>query len=170
VVEIILTGTGRGNEGEEIMKKSMAVFIALAVLAAGGAAWAATTTVPVTATVVGTCKVTATGSVAFGNLDATLDTLVNGIVTQPKFWCTKGASYTIIDDNGKNESGTTFQMKHATDITELIPYTFTYAITGGTGIGPASPVTMDIVSTVPPGYSGALAGEYSDTVTLTISP
>ena len=37
---MIKPGIGREYEEEEIMKKSMTVFIALAVLAAGGAAWA----------------------------------------------------------------------------------------------------------------------------------
>ena len=160
---------GEEKEKSLLLRKSMAVFIALAGIVVGGMAWADSTTVGVSASVVGTCKFNNAGTIAFGSLDPSLDTLVNGTVTQPTFWCTRGASYSIADDIGLHESGTTFRMVHATDAAEFIPYTFTYTATG-TGTGPANPLTMNIVATVPAGYSGALAGDYADTVTLTITP
>jgi hypothetical protein len=43
MVDMIKPGIGREYEEEEIMKKCLTVMIALAVLAAGGAAWAADT-------------------------------------------------------------------------------------------------------------------------------
>jgi spore coat protein U-like protein len=155
---------------EEVMRKSMAVFIALAVLAAGGAAWAVDfTTVAVSANVVGTCKFNNTGSISF-TLDPGVGGDVNGTIAQPAFWCTKNASYTISDDNGLHEDGSTFRMQHVTNPAEFIPYSFTYTPTGN-GNGPGSSITMDIVSTVTAAnYLSAAAGDYTDTVRLDINP
>lgn len=139
------------------------------VLAMGTVALAGdTATVNVSATVVGTCKFITGGSVSF-TLDPSTGGDVNGTVVQPTFWCTKGTSYTISDDNGLHESGTTHRMKHSIQ-EEYIPYTFTYTATG-TGMGPSSPMTMNISSKVyASDYLNASAGDYSDTVTLTITP
>ncbi len=124
--------------------------------------------VSVSATVVGTCKFLTGGSISF-ILDPSVGGNVNGTVTQPTFWCTKGASYTITDDDGLYESGTTHRMKHATE-DEYIPYSFSYTATGS-GNGRGNPITMNISSTVLGGdYLNASAGSYSDTVTLTITP
>jgi spore coat protein U-like protein len=160
----------REKTKEEIMRKSMAVFIALAVLAAGGAAWAATTTVAVSANVVGTCQVTNTNGaplVAFGQLDQVGAPLVDGAVTQPTFWCTKNTTYTIGDDLGANDSAGVYRMTNGTD---FIAYTFTY--TGSApGTGRTTPITMDISASIPAGtYSDVSAGSYADSVLLTISP
>jgi spore coat protein U-like protein len=170
VVEIILTGTGRGNEGEEIMKKRLAVFIALSVLAAGGAAWAADfTTVAVSANVVGTCKFNNTGSISF-TLDPADGSDVSGVIVQPTFWCTRNAAYTITDDLGEHELGTVFRMQHTTNPAEFIPYSFTYTA-AGIGNGPTNLLTMNIASTVlGTSYTSAAAGDYTDTVRLDINP
>lgn len=140
------------------------------VLGLMGMAMAAdSTTVGVTANVVGTCKFNSGGTMAFGDLDPSTPIDKNAIVTQPIFWCTKGASYSISDDNGSYESGTTFRAKHAS-LLEYIPYTFTYTATG-TGNGPNSPITMNIAGTIQgTDYVNASAGNYADTVTLTITP
>jgi spore coat protein U-like protein len=152
------------------MKKVLMAVIAVALVAMAGAAMAAdTTTVTVSATVVGTCKFTAGGSIPFGNLDPSVGTDQTPTVTQPTFWCTKGASYTITDDDGVHESGTTHRMMHDS-LPEYIPYSFTYLATG-TGAGPASIISMNIASTVlGADYANASAGSYTDTVTLTINP
>lgn len=151
------------------MRKSMVVFIALALLALGGAAWADTTTVAVSATVTPVCKFTATGSISFA-LDPSVGGNVSGTIVQPTFWCTKSVNYSIADDVGQHESGAVFRMQHATILTEFIPYSFTYTATG-TGAGSSSSVTMDIASTVVgAAYASAASGSYSDTVTLTITP
>ncbi|MGD9000156.1 MAG: spore coat protein U domain-containing protein, partial [Granulosicoccaceae bacterium] len=116
-----------------------------------------------------TCKFNSGGSVDFGSLDPSVGTDVSGTVTQPEFWCTNGASYSITDDNGVNNTGPTYRMKHAS-LAEYIPYTFSYT-SSGTGSGPTSPVSMDIAADVlGSDYTGASAGSYSDTVTLTITP
>lgn len=132
-------------------------------------ALADTAIVTVSATVVGTCKFNSGGSVGF-TLDPSVGGLVNGAITQPKFWCTKGTAYTLTDDNGKYESGTVHRMTDDATGTEFIPYTFTYTTTGN-GTGPGLPITLDIVSQVAANdYLNKPAGTYADTVTLTITP
>jgi len=153
------------------MKKRLVLTVVLGlVLGLAGVVRAGdTATVAVSANVVGTCKFLTGGSVAFGDLDPSAGTDVNGTVVQPTFWCTKGSTYTITDDNGLNESGTTHQMKHAT-LADTIPYTFMYTA-GGTGSGRNSTVTMNIASSVVGAdYINVSAGGYADTVTLTIAP
>ena len=150
------------------MKKLMVLAVAVMIIAMAGVAMAATVTVDIAATVVGVCKFNSGGTVAF-TLDPSVGGDVNGTVGQPAFWCTKGAAYTISDDDGANESGFIQRMKHAS-LAEYIEYSFTYTA-AGTGTGPTSPLTMDIASTVVAAqYTGASAGSYTDTVTLTIAP
>lgn len=151
------------------MVKRILLIVAIAMIALSGVASASdTATVTVSATVVGTCKFLTDGSVSF-SLDPSVGGNVSGTVTQPTFWCTKGTSYTITDDDGLNESGTTHQMKHAS-LNEYIPYSFSYTSTG-TGSGRTTTLTMNIASSVNEAdYQNASAGSYSDTVTLTINP
>ncbi len=152
------------------MKKLVGLVMVIGlVLGLGSTAMADTTTVNVTANVVGTCRFLTSGTMAFGGLDPSVGNNVNAAVTQPTFWCTRGASYTISDDNGMYETGTTHRVKHAS-INEYIPYTFNYTA-AGSGNGPGNPLTMDISGTIiGADYIGASAGDYSDTVTLTIIP
>jgi spore coat protein U-like protein len=153
---------------EEVMKKSMVVFITLAVLATGGAALAATTTVVVSATVVGTCQFNNAGTIAFGTLNQVGAPLVTGTVTQPAFWCTNNAGWTMTDDSGVNKL--VLGVPRMTNGTDFIPYTFTYTASGS-GAGKTTPTTMNIAATIPAGsYSDVSAGSYADTVTLTIIP
>jgi spore coat protein U-like protein len=151
------------------MVKRIILIVAIAMIAFSGVALAGdTATVNVSANVVGTCKFNSGGTVTF-SLDPSVGGTVNGTITQPQFWCTKNASYTITDDNGANESGTTHRMVGPAP-TDLIEYTFTYTTTGSGG-GKTSPIIMDIASTVVEAqYTNAAAGDYTDTVTLTITP
>lgn len=127
-----------------------------------------TATVGVSATVTGTCKFTSGGAVSF-TLDPSVGGPVTGSITQPTFWCTKGTSYTLTDNNGLYVSAGAQRMKHGS-AAEYIPYTFTYT-SSGNGTGPATPITMDIASQVAAtDYLNASAGSYADTVTLTITP
>lgn len=158
------------------MKKTLipiALVFALGAVALSGTAMAIdTATVTVSANVVGTCKFSSpTGVVAFGDL--TPSTSPSDVIVtpaEPQFWCTKGASYTIGDNKGSHSNGLTFRMQHSTSSSEFIPYTFTYIGTGS-GNGPANPISVGITATVRgTDYSGAFAGNYADTVTLTINP
>lgn len=153
------------------MKKLLGLMMVLGlVLGFTGAAMAAdSTTVTVSATVSGTCKFLSGDTMAFGSLDPSSGANVNATAS-PTFWCTKGTSYTITDNDGLHKSGTTHQMQHATTPTEFIPYSFNYTSTG-TGTGRTSPITLIINGTVNfVDYQNAAAGNYSDTVTLSITP
>ncbi|HEX9850535.1 spore coat protein U domain-containing protein [Candidatus Deferrimicrobium sp.] len=149
------------------MRKSMAVFIALAVLAAGGAAWAATTTVAVSASVVGTCQFNNTGSIPFGTLNQVTAPQVTPIVNQPTFWCTKNSAYTITHDAGLNPVMTGATVGN----TDTIPYNFDIGTSSGNGAGKSAPITMTIAASIDAGtYSDVSADTYGHTVTLTINP
>lgn len=129
---------------------------------------AGTTTVAVSTNVLGKCAFLTAGTVSF-TLDPSAGGTVNGAVTQPTFWCTKGQSYTITDDNGINKTGTTHRMRRGTT-TEYIRYTFNYTGTG-TGTGRSTAISMNITASVAEAaYINATSGTYSDTVTLTINP
>lgn len=151
------------------MKRNLVTVMVLGLLAIAGTIWAAdTAVVNVNAEVVGTCQFLTDGTITF-TLDPSVGGDIGGTVTPPSFWCTKNARYTITDDNGINESGTTYQMKHAT-LNEFIPYSFTYTDTGD-GEGKGTTLNLDIDSTVfEADYVNASSGIYSDTVTLTINP
>lgn len=150
------------------MKKLFAVFMVIGFMAMAGSAPAAGgTSVTVSATVTGTCEFASTGSVAF-TLNPSTGGEVKGTVTQPLFWCTRDTGYTISDDNGMNRDGTTYRMKGPGD--QYIPYSFTYTASGS-GLGKGTNITMDIASSVvEAAYINAAAGNYEDTVTLSITP
>jgi spore coat protein U-like protein len=149
-----------------------AVAIAL-VLTMGGMGFAAdTNTLSVSANVVGTCKFNvATSTLPFGALDPTsaADATASGSVT---FWCTNGASFTVSDDDGLYETGVNAnRMRHATDVTQFIPYGLTLSPTTGTGTGPSTPITLTIDGLISnANYVNAMAGDYADTVVITVSP
>ena len=154
------------------MVKRIILIVAIAMIAFSGVALADdTATVTVSANVVGTCKFASGDTVVFGTLDPSVGTNVNGTIAQPTtFWCTKGTTYTITDDDGLSEDGTTHRVKHAS-LAEYIPYSFAYTGTGtGAGAGPTNRITMDIISAVQgTDYINASAGSYADTVILTIT-
>lgn len=159
-----------------IMKSKLSLAV-IALCAAGvigsTAALGGTATVAVSAAVVGSCKFTLTnGVVAFGDLDPASTSDATGTVTQPVFWCTKSATWNITDNDGMNDVVSGIQrMEHTSaTLTEYIPYSFTYTVTGA-GTGKTTPINMDIVSTVLyADFVNASEGDYADTVTLTINP
>lgn len=154
------------------MKKLMVLVVAVMVflLTAGTAMAADTQTVAVTASVTGVCQFLTGGSMSF-TLDPSAGGAVGGTVTQPTFWCTRGTAYTITDDDGLYEIGANAnRLRHGVTITEFMPYTLTYTA-AGTGAGRNSAITMDIAGQVAAvDYLDALAGNYGDTVTLTVNP
>ena len=155
------------------MKKFLGLAMGLGLVLLTGVAFAAdTNTVTVTANVVGTCRFnSATSTLAFGSLDPGAGGDVSAS-TSTTFWCTKNASYSITDDDGLHESGPNVnRMEHTTTAGEFIPYTFSYSPATGTGSGPTSPITLDISGTVTfANYENAAAGDYADTVVLSITP
>ena len=152
----------------------MTVFIALAVLAAGGAAWAAdTNTLTVSASVTGTCKFQApkTSTLDFGALDPSVgvDTTVSATT---QFWCTKGVTTSpFAYGQGLYFAGGKNNMRDAVS-GDVIPYTIdSLTPDGNANAGPGSPRTLTIAGTVlATDYTSKAAGTYSDTVLLTINP
>ena len=86
------------DEGGFVMKKILiAAAVIMMVSALGGIALAAgTTTVNVSANIVGTCQFSTTPTLAFGALDQTSGAPATATGTL-SFWCTKGAAYTLSD-------------------------------------------------------------------------
>src|SRR3989304_5529941 len=154
------------------MKKLLGMVMVLGlVLGLGRAAMAAdSNTVTVTANVVGTCKFnSATSTLAFGGLDPSSGSDVNAS-TSTTFWCTKNATYSVTDDDGLYETGANAnRMRHATTLTEYVPYSFSYNPTTGSGLGRTSRITLTIDGTVTfANYQNAAAGDYADTVVVSI--
>lgn len=128
-------------------------------------------TIAVSANVVGTCQwTTAAGVLAFGAL-TTGDQNNIAAGTQPVFWCTNGATWTITDDTGVNEAVADVDPPRLFDgAANYIDYSFSYTTTN-TGGGPGAPVTMDFSGTVlEVDYAAQPVAAYTDTVTLTIAP
>ncbi len=155
------------------MKKILIVFITLALVAMAGVATAAdTTNLTVSAAVLGTCKfATAASSLNFGNLDPAVGTDANASDNLTQFWCTKGVAADVISaDNGSNWSGTSRQMKDVAS-PDMIPYSLVLTPDANPNTGPASPRTLTISGTVlGADYITKSAGNYVDTVVLTINP
>jgi spore coat protein U-like protein len=152
------------------------LYTCAAVLAYGslsGAAMALDThTLTVSASVSGVCKFSSSSStLSFGALDPSSNSnaTASGSTT---FWCTKGTAYSVADDDGLHETAVNAnRMQHSTDTTEYIPYTLTYTPTSGTGAGPTAAATLSFAGAIQYNdYKGALAGSYSDTVTVTVTP
>ncbi len=148
---------------------SLAVAMALTLLAVGTGIAAGLNTLTVSANVVGTCKFnSATSTLAFGALDpsSVADATATGSTT---FWCTKGAIYTLSNDGGLNNSGGP-RMKHAA-LAEFIPYALTLTPSAATGSGPSIPITLTIDGLISNAdYVNASAGDYADTVVISVIP
>lgn len=152
------------------MKKLVVVVIVIALFAAVESSVAATNTLSVSASVSGTCRFnSATSTLAFGALDPSLSTDATA-TSSTTFWCTKDTTYSITNDGGlHNSSGP--RMQHATIPAEFIPYTLTLSPLTGSGSGKATPVTLNISGTiVNANYINAAAGNYADTVVITVTP
>ena len=152
------------------MKKSLVLTLAVGlVMVLGGVAMAAdSNTLTVSANVVGTCKFSsATSTLAFGALDPSVGTDVTK-TPQIQFWCTKGITETVSAGNGLNFASGKRQMIGPNS--DVIPYTLSLA-TAGTSGGPGSPKTLTITGGVlGTDYTSKSAGDYADTVALTITP
>jgi spore coat protein U-like protein len=156
------------------MKKTGTILLLGAILALFGTAAFATdqATISVTATVVGTCKFNgapASYTMDFLNLDPSVGTNASATVTA-SYWCTAGVTpITLTLGNGLHWSGTTQQMASGGNV---IPYSLAIATpSSAVGLGPASPITAVVTGTVQgANYVNAVAGTYTDTVTLTVTP
>lgn len=148
------------------MKKKLVVLAAVAMFLMTGSAMAANTaTVGVSANVVGSCTIGG-GNIPFGNLNAAGAGTMNAVVTQPQVNCSNGLAYTVTDDDGQNE--VVANANRMASGANFIQYSFTYTA-AGTGTGALA--NMDIAASIAEAdYLGKPVGNYSDTVTLTVTP
>lgn len=156
---------------KKISRFSLASALIATGLLAGAPAFAAdTANISVSATVTGACKFNSGGSLSF-TLDPTSGAdAAPTAKTDPKFWCTNGASYTVSDNSGLHASSGVRRMRHASDTTKFIPYALSYTTTG-TGSGKNTEITLALTSSIANAdFVDAPAGSYTDTVQLSITP
>jgi spore coat protein U-like protein len=86
------------------------------------------------------------------------------------YWCSTGTTHTIMADNGQYFTGGTRHMQLAGG-SQTIPYTLAYTPESSTGNGPSPEAKVDVtVGLAANALSSVPAGEYQDTVTVTITP
>ncbi|WP_297572763.1 spore coat protein U domain-containing protein [uncultured Deefgea sp.] len=150
-------------------KLTQSFAIALALLSSSG--FAATKNIDIKANIVGTC--------AFVNADAiTLDfgSLTEGTAPSPQeakaqFWCTKGTTVNLTANEGANAVSSQMNLKSTTGDTELIPYALTLSKASEIGAGKSNPIELTVNATMEATAADSKpAGDYSDTVTLTLLP
>jgi len=153
------------------MRKIIAIGLTVAMLAMAGTAMASgSNTLTVQANVSGTCKfVSAASTLGFGALDPSDGSDVPGSTTT-NYWCTKGVpTATVTANNGAHYSGTQRQM--AGPAGEMIPYSLDLTLDINPNLGPGTPRSLTISGEVlGTDYISKMAGDYSDTVTLNITP
>jgi spore coat protein U-like protein len=84
------------------------------------------------------------------------------------FWVT----WSLAADNGLNPAGTVRRMRNDTIATELMPYTLGFSTTGATWLllWAGRQATINITGTITPAnFRSVAAGDYSDTVKLTLN-
>jgi spore coat protein U-like protein len=146
------------------MKKILAIVAASALTAMAGTAMAGTANLNVTAVVDDICIVGG-GNLDFGTLDPTTAPLVNANLTV-QARCTNGLAYNVTTDYGANAAG---NQAYLTNGTSDIPYSVTVTPTSGTGTGADQDVA--IAGSIAAGaYATATAGNYTDTMVLTVAP
>jgi spore coat protein U-like protein len=155
------------------MRKLLSLAIVFGLVLVAAVSFAAdTNTLTVTASVAGTCKFVApkTSTLDFGSLDPSVGTNANASTTT-QFWCTKGVTTDAVNaGNGSHWAGGTRNMLDTVS-TDLIPYTLTLTKDGNPNAGPTSPRTLTIAGQVlGTDYTGKSAGNYSDTVIISINP
>lgn len=120
------------------------------------------------------CKLNSNSStVSFGTLDPgnPVDITANASIG---FVCRGSApiaTFIVTDDDGLHETGPDAnRMRHASVLTEYLPYRLTLAPTSGTAPKNA-PQSLVVTGTVQGiDYSNAYAGSYSDTVVVSLLP
>ena len=115
----------------------------------------------------------ATATLNFGTLNPLSPADVS-VSTTVSFVCrgsSSVATYSVSDDDGLHESGPGLpRMQHTTTPTTFLPYLLTLSPTTG-----SAPKNVDQILTVTgtilgTDYQSAIAGNYSDTVTISIQP
>lgn len=125
----------------------------------------------VAAAAVGNCKFhTASAALDFGSLDPLAGRDASAVAALT-FKCTKGASWTVTDDGGLHDSPAGFTRMRHTALAAFLPYRLTYANATGTSRGANITETLTVDGLIRGGdFALAPAGNYADTVTLTLNP
>jgi spore coat protein U-like protein len=145
------------------MKRFTMVLMVVMMVFFAGSVMAATLTpqVNVTATVTGKCDiVTASGAMDFSIDPAATGPFTATVNASPVIRCTKSHPYTV----GCTSASGGFLAQGA----NTIPYTFSCPA-NGSGAGFGNPITMAIGGQVSTGFADAPVGNYSDTVTITVT-
>ena len=149
------------------MMKSAVALIALLPLVA----FADQASVDVRANIRGTCRIDSMVAIDFGDLEqstAPTDKTAPGSV---RYWCSKGAPYTVTIGNGNNYSaGRRMKGLSSTNSSEFLPYeVLADSALTGTGVGPATPVDFRMTGKIKgPDYNAVSVGGFLDTLSVTI--
>lgn len=130
----------------------------------------ATDNFPVTATAIGTCRITASPGIAFGDYDAAVAKDGSGTFA---FWCTRGLGYKLYISGPRQMSGVTtpaeilpFELYSDVGRTAVFPSDNSSTLTG-TGSGPAVTITQNVYGRIP-ANADVTAQNYSTTLTATV--
>lgn len=150
-------------------KTLLAALILLALTVEGWGAGIGSLSVSATVLSKSNCRfTTTTGTLPFGNIDSAGAADISATASL-SFRCNGSepiASYLISDDGGLNAN----QMEHTTLTGNFLPYQLSYTPTSGS-VPRGDILTLAITGTVRSSdYRVAMAGAYSDTVTLSILP
>jgi spore coat protein U-like protein len=162
------------------VKNFVKTAVAVGVLGLASSAYAGGThTIAVSATVAGVCVVTGANqnsTLQFGTIDGSMAGPFAGTWSGGNFRCTAGTAYTVTSDNGlysTGPGGTANRMALAgscATATNCIRYTLT-SVTSGTGAGMSTNISFGVTGqTTAADIVNAPAGNYADTVVLTVAP
>jgi spore coat protein U-like protein len=147
-----------------------------AMISAPALAASATHTLSISATVSGICRFNTAGPTALtiatgaGVIDPSAAGPATGTAAVT-FRCTTGVTSAITGDNGLNFAAGTRRVKNG--VANFMNYTFALvnAAQLGTGFGAGQDKTVTVnASIIAADYQNAVAGAYTDTVVLTITP
>jgi spore coat protein U-like protein len=165
------------------MRKIITATLAVAALATGvGQAATTTTTFAVTATVLSTCSATA-ATLAFPNYTPGAGPQIGNTTISVK--CTKNTPFTVALNAGSTTGDAFAQRLMASGVNTLQYNLFTTAAlatvfgdgtpgsqtVAGTGLGVATAAAVQVFGQVPDSATNqaAIAGSYSDTITVTVT-
>lgn len=162
--------------------KKMTAIVAIALTASATPSFAQDTgSLDVTAEVLSSCNIVSTSTLAFGSVDQSAANIDNqGSVS---LICTATTPWVLHTDDGINASGAQKRMKHASQADTLNYEIFTDngrsvpfpTVAGTPGSGPASNTgngqaqTVTVFGRIPSGQTLPRPGNYSDTLTVTVS-
>lgn len=113
----------------------------------------------------------ASATISFGTIDPTLATPQSQSASFT-FTCKGSAAvaiYDISDDGGLYYAGGN-RMRHATTATEYLPYTLTLTPSSGSAPKNVAQIVTATVTVPVASFQQAIAGNFSDTVVITINP